>query len=226
MYQTEFDGQHHELGTSGFLYRSNKLMFDQKTESLWSTIQGEPVVGKLVGRGIKLDRHYVVTTTWGKWKKRHPDTKVLSLETGHERDYGEGVAYRRYFSNDSLMFPVPKIDDRLLNKDEVFALREGDEQLAISIEYLATNRIYTDRVGDLEFVILSDEDGTSRAYEKGDATFEEFDGLETAIDSDGGMWTVSEEAITSGDKTLRRVSSHRAFWFGWYSQYPETRLIK
>ena len=91
MYQTEYNGKHHELGTSGFLYRSNKLMYDQETFSLWSTLQGEPVVGPLVGQGIKLKQHHVVTSTWGEWKRRHPKTKVLSLDTGHQRDYGEGV---------------------------------------------------------------------------------------------------------------------------------------
>ena len=65
----------------------------------------------------------VVTTTWGEWKKRHPGTTVLSLDTSHQRDYDEGAAYRDYFSNDRLMFGVPKLDARLPNKAEVLALR-------------------------------------------------------------------------------------------------------
>ena len=82
----------HNLGTSGFLYRSNKLMYDQDTQSLWNTIWGQPVVGPLVDRGIVLERLSVVTTTWGEWRRRHPDTKVLSLNTGYDRDYTEGAA--------------------------------------------------------------------------------------------------------------------------------------
>ena len=72
MYQTELNGTHYELGTSGFLYRSSKLMYDHATKSFWSTLQGVPVVGPLVGTEIRLKRKYLVTTTWGKWKKRHP----------------------------------------------------------------------------------------------------------------------------------------------------------
>ena len=30
LYKTDLDGEHHEVGTSGFLYRSNKLMYDKK----------------------------------------------------------------------------------------------------------------------------------------------------------------------------------------------------
>jgi hypothetical protein len=92
-YDTSVDGVQHELGTSGFLYRSNKLMYDQATKSLWSTLSGTPVVGALVGQGIELRSLYVVTTTWKEWKKRHPNTTVLSLDTGHARDYREGAAY-------------------------------------------------------------------------------------------------------------------------------------
>ena len=116
LYRSAHQGAHHELGTSGFLYRSNKLMYDHATRSLWSTFAGEPAVGPLVGRGIELERRYVVTTTWGEWRRRHPGTQVLSLDTGHERDYREGMAYRDYFASDRLMFTVPELDDRLDNK--------------------------------------------------------------------------------------------------------------
>ncbi|MEL7088786.1 MAG: DUF3179 domain-containing (seleno)protein, partial [Planctomycetota bacterium] len=64
LYETiDSSGNHHELGTSGFLYRSNKLMYDQATQSLWSTLEGKPVIGPLTGKGIQLDQYSVVTTT-------------------------------------------------------------------------------------------------------------------------------------------------------------------
>ena len=66
LYRSAFDGVHHELGTSGFLYRSNKLMYDRATMSLWSTFAGEPAVGSLVGQGIRLDLRHVVTTDLGR----------------------------------------------------------------------------------------------------------------------------------------------------------------
>ncbi len=78
IYKTEKDGVKYQLGTSGFLYRSNKLMYDQKTQSLWNTLWGKPVIGPLVGTGIELEYLSVVTTTWGEWKKLHPETTVLS----------------------------------------------------------------------------------------------------------------------------------------------------
>ena len=39
------NGERLMFGTSGLLYRSNKLMFDRATQSLWSNLTGEAVVG-------------------------------------------------------------------------------------------------------------------------------------------------------------------------------------
>ena len=227
MYQTEFEGKHHELGTSGFLYRSNKLMYDHETESYWSTLKGTPVVGPLVGKGIQLERRHVVTTTWGEWKKRHPNTTVLSTSTGHRRDYGEGVAYRDYFSTDKLMFIVPKTDQRLLNKDEVLALRVQEEALAISADFLRKNPVYKGAVGKQEFVVLTDATGANRVYETDGVEFASWDQRQSVSDRDGVQWTLSEDSITNPDgKKLIRLPAHRAFWFGWQAQFPKTRLIK
>jgi len=227
IYLTEFEGQHYELGTSGFLYRSNKLMYDHETRSLWSTVTGEPVVGPLVDRGIKLERRYVVTTTWKEWRERHPQTLVLSLETGHDRDYGEGVAYSRYFASDDLMFPVPELDDRLPNKAPVLALRHDDLQLAIDTEYLRTHDVYHDELGELRFVVLTDESGACRVFESAGMEFTKWDGKSSVKSSDGATWTLTEDALVdeSGHR-LERIPAHRAFWFGWFAQYPETRLVK
>ena len=201
-------------------------MYDHGTKSMWSTLKGEPVSGPLVGKGIKLDREYLVTSTWGEWKKRHPDTTVLSLNTGHRRDYGEGVAYRSYFSTDELMFTVPVLDKRLLNKDVVLALRDDDQQLAMSIKYLARKSVHHDKIGDTKIVVLADRDGTSRAYNSGEITFKSWNGTDQAMDNQGGQWQVLEDKLVSGEREIKRMPSHNVFWFGWVSQYPKTRLVK
>ena len=107
-YESEVGGALRKFGTSGLLYRSNKLFFDAATMSLWSTLVGRPVIGRLAGSGLSLRLRSSVTTTWGEWRRLHPDTTVLSIDTGYERNYGEGVAYRDYFATDALMFPVPR----------------------------------------------------------------------------------------------------------------------
>ena len=230
LYKTNHKGIAHRLGTSGFLYRSNKLMYDQATQSLWNTLTGQPVVGPLVDKGIALEHMSVVTTTWGEWKRRHPDTKVLSLRTGHRRDYGEGVAYNEYFATDRLMFNTPFRDERLKNKQEVLALRfpgAPHEQLAIDTAFLNENPIYTDAVGAQKLVVLTDASGANRVYDPGDIEFTFYDRDSTVTDSDGVRWILSEAALTADDgRTLERLPYHRAFWFGWRAAFPDTRLVK
>ena len=230
LYSTQVDGVHHELGTSGFLYRSNKLMYDHATRSLWSTLAGAPVVGPLVGRGIELQRLYVVTSTWGGWRARHPETRVLSLDTGHRRDYGEGVAYRDYFSHDRLMFTVPRTDGRLNNKDEVLTLRgsgDSNKQLAISADFLARNPVHHDALGDVALVVLTDDGGANRVYATKGLRFASWDGEHRVTDEHQNTWQVTESAlIAEDDHRLDRLPAHRAFWFGWFAVYPETRLVK
>jgi hypothetical protein len=220
-------GVQYELGTSGFLYRSNKLMYDHATKSMWSTLTGTPVVGKLVGKGIELKQLHVVTTTWKEWRTRHPATQVLSLDTGHKRDYDEGVAYSNYFNNDQLMFNVPKIDTRLANKAEVLALRAKGEALAISAEFLATRPVYQLRMGGVNMVVLTDTSGANRVYEAKDTTFTSWDSTTTARDCLGKAWRMDEAQLTAtSGESLKRLPAHRAFWFGWHAAFPQTQLVK
>jgi len=230
LYKTRHNGIDHHLGTSGFLYRSNKLMYDQATQSLWSTMEGKPVLGPMAGKGIELEYYSVVTTTWGEWKRRHPETRVLDIQTGFARDYDEGAAYRDYFSTDDLMFNTPFKNESLRNKDEIVALRHPDypnDQLAIAAEFLEDNPVYTNRIGDLDLVVLTDQSGANRVYRTDGVRFRTYDQQDEAIDSTGTTWRVTERNLVAADgRALDRLSSFRAFWFGWYAAFPRTRLVK
>ena len=230
IYDTIVDGKNYQVGTSGFLYRSNKLMYDKATQSLWNTFQGQPVIGPLAGKAIKLAHRYVVTTTWGEWKRRHPDSKVLSLNTGHDRNYDEGIAYQQYFATDDLMFTVPKLDKRLNNKSEILGLifnQSPQTPVAIDVDYLAKNPIYHDKIEATEFVALTDKSGAIRVYENTGLKFAQWDQDQTVIDENNISWTLSESKLESENgEVLSRLPANRAFWFGWFSAYPHTRLIK
>jgi hypothetical protein len=220
--------KYYDLGTSGFLYRSNKLMYDKESQSLWSTIDGTPVLGPLTDQEIKLESYPTVTTTWGEWKKRHPSTKVLSIDTGHKRDYGPGVAYSAYFSTDKLMFPVPKIDKRLRNKDEVLVIRAKNYEnnpIAISISYLKKHKIYMDKIADQQFIVISEKDGWVRAYETKNINFKSYK-KGKLNDENGEEWKVNEQFILGPNNAkFARIPTHNSFWFAWYNAHPNTRLI-
>ncbi len=229
VYNTDFTGHSYKLGTSGFLYRSNKLMYDMKTQSLWSTLGGEPVIGPLVGRGIKLPYIGVVTTTWGEWKKRHPRSTVLSLDTGFKRDYSEGVAYASYFATDELMFQVPVKDDRLKNKDEILAIRlpqQTDDVMAISSAFLKKTPLYRTELGGVTITVFTDKSGAHRAYATQDHHFTDYEQTSVFSDSQGNQWKLEEAHLISdhGIK-LKRIPTYNAFWFGFRAAFPDTFLV-
>lgn len=231
LYKSEKDGVNYQLGTSGFLYRSNKLMYDKKTQSLWNTLWGKPVMGPLVGKGIELEYLSVVTTTWGEWKAQHPETTVLSLNTGHQRDYGEGVAYQDYFATDKLMFSVPKKDKRLKNKQEILAIRlpaETDENIAISSKFLLKNPIYKGRIKQMSFTVFTDKSGAHRVFLTEGVNFTNYDGRQTVTDSKGASWLLFEDHLEalSDKKRLELLPTHNAFWFGYKAAFPDVKLIK
>lgn len=236
-YGSQVGGRLLTFGTSGLLYRANKLMFDEATLSLWSTSEGRPVVGSLAGSGLQLTPYPVVTTTWREWVAVHPDSTVLSLDTGFTRDYSEGAAYREYFSTDRLLFEVPKTDPRLKNKAEVLALLlpsagapdDGERRaLALSVDFLKKNPVYHHSFAGHDLVAITTPDGANRVYESGATRFRRRLSDGRIEDRDGRAWRLEEHALVldGGDATRPRVPARRAFWFGWYAQFPDTALVR
>ncbi len=92
-----------QFGVSGLLYNSDVLMFDRNTESLWSQLMGESVAGKL--KGTPLPQLPALHTTWANWRNVHPNTEVLSIDTGYQRNY-EKSPYLDYTRTRKLYFGV------------------------------------------------------------------------------------------------------------------------
>ncbi|MEM9523926.1 MAG: DUF3179 domain-containing protein [Pseudomonadota bacterium] len=217
LFETQVEGRAKPLvfGSSGFLYRSNKLMFDRETHSLWNQFTGKPVIGPLVDSDIELRQRPVVITTWNSWKASHPGTRVLSLQTGHRRDYGSGVVYNDYFSSPDLMFPALVDQSVHRQKDYVFAIRQFGAARAWPLNAFERTRVINDAIVDTPLVLLgSANERTVRAYERGSHTLTASGGGLT--DEAGHHWTVTEAALLGPDgQNLPRVAGHIAYWFAW-----------
>ena len=203
------------FGSSGFLYRSNKLMFDRQTHSLWNQFTGAPVVGPLVGSGIVLKQRPVVITPWQEWVARNPQTRVLSLNTGHSRNYGSGVVYSDYFASADLMFPTHVDQSLLRQKDYVFGIRQFGAAKAWPLSVFAGGQVINDTLGGRDLVLVGDFDGrTVRAYLRNGRVFRA--AAQGVADETGAVWTATEEALTAPTgETLPRVAGHIAYWFAW-----------
>lgn len=217
LFETDVPGRAAPLvfGSSGFLYRSNKLMFDRETNSLWNQYTGQPVIGPLVGSGITLAQRPVVITTWDRWRGANPGTTVLDLDTGYRRDYGSGVVYNEYFGSPDLMFPAEVDQGTHAQKDYVFAVRQFGAARAWPLEAFETAGVLNDAIADTPLVLIGDAESRSvRAYERGSHSFAPHDG--GLRDATGTDWTITEDALIAPDgTTLARVAGHISYWFAW-----------
>ncbi len=233
------------FGTSGFLYRSNKLMYDRPTRTLWNQLTGEPVLGELAGQDITLDTLPIVLATWSDWLAQHPGTLVLDRETGlYPADFYEpGVLYGDYFASEETMFPVWQRSDLLPAKDFIYALHLDGVPKAYEVKALAAEGVVNDAVGDTPVLLVAGDlvtvngvhrlvgpvtysnGGEVRAYARGNKTFSPGPKPGQLLDAAGDRWQVTEEALLGpGGQTAPRINGHLAYWFGWYAFFPNTAL--
>ena len=242
MYSAKINGLPTTFGTSGMLYRSNKVMYDRQTYSLWNQLTSEPVIGPLWDSGIKLDFFPVVLTTWEEWLALHPDTTALDQDTDvypasfYVPEENPRAIYYDYFNTAETMFPVPNRNDLLEAKDVVLGVQLNDGYKAYYSEALRRDRIVNDVVGGEEIVVLGSATSQgARAYYSGDRSFtlapSDGDGQpgipSTIADTGGGTWQVTEEFLVNmadESERLARIPTHMSFWFGWFQFHPDTEL--
>jgi hypothetical protein len=139
------------FGVSGLLYNSGTMLFDRASESLWLPLEGEAIAGPR--RGERLTPLAVVETSWADWRTRHPETQVLSDDTGHRRPYGRDP-YADYVSNSELQFPVAARSDRYHPKEPVLVIRSGGQYRAYPfVELTAHDGPFTDRFAGASYRI-------------------------------------------------------------------------
>jgi len=119
-------------------------MYDRDSDSRWPQILGQSIdVDNVV---IELEKVQLFWTTWNQWYKAHPDTLVLSEETGHFRSYGSDpygdyVSNDTYYTSGSPWFPVMTNNNTLLDKTVVYGISHSGSNLAIEKDLLRSNKV-------------------------------------------------------------------------------------
>jgi hypothetical protein len=189
------------FGVSGKLVNSNLIMYDRATDSQWPQILGKAIDGS--ARGTRLDEFPIVWTTWEKWKKKHPETKVLSQRTGFLRNYGRsGDPYgsylrddKGYYDSERLLFRPIFEDGQLHPKAVVVGVRDhAGNAAAILKDRLRQEKKTEIRLGEKTVVITYDP---------------ELD-FHSAVIKETAQW----------------INAFDAMWFAWKGFYPDTQLLR
>ena len=242
MYSGIVNGEATTFGTSGLLYRSNKVMYDRATRSLWNQFIGEPVIGPLADSGIRQPFFPSVVTTWEEWLEEHPDTTALDRNTDiyppdfYVPENDPRAIYYDYFTSDEVMFPVWNRDVTFEPKAVIVGLSIGDSAKAYSVVDLQQARLINDTLGDLNVVVVASPDSRAgRIYERGDTVFSlpASDQPEATpsvlVDENGVEWQTTETGLVNQadpSEVLPRIPSLTSFWFGWFQYHPDTEVYQ
>lgn len=143
------------LGVSGELYNSNLVTYDRATDARIPQILGVGVEGKLEGR--KLEQVHVIVTEWKDWKEKYPETRVLSRNTGYDRDY-DRTPYPGYDEALRVWFPLAAKDDRFPTKKWVYGVELDGEFLAVPVEEFKAVKQDTVRLAGKEIQLTYDSE--------------------------------------------------------------------
>ena len=226
VFERKINGTEVEFGTSGKLYNSNLVMYDRLTDSYWSQALGKAIVGELTGSELKIIPFDVIT--WGDWIKIHPDTKVLTTDTGHLRSYGVDP-YGNYYTEPGIIFPVEHQDDRLHPKEIILGFNELDVYKAFKQNDVESEKVINDNLSNHPILLVSIFPENARAFERIiDGELLEFDYVNDKIidlqtNSEWNYDGLSISGPLEGSQ-LTRLPFNPGFWFEWVAFHPDTEV--
>jgi hypothetical protein len=243
VYERVVDGTTLDFGTSGKLYKSDLVMYDRQSHSLWAQMEGRAIVGQRSGTRLALVP--ANTIAFADWRAVHPRGKVLSRETGHRRDYGTNP-YHSYDQPELRPFLFNgRPDTRLPPKERVVGVKIGEAAKAYPWSILARERVLHDTVGSESLVVFYlpgalsalDDARIERSRAVGATgvfsrnlgvkvlTFE-FTAAGFADRETGTIWDLLGRGVKGpiAGRRLRPIPHVDAFWFAWAAFYPKTIL--
>ena len=243
-YDARVDGEVLRFGVSGLLRKSDLVMWDGATTSLWQQITGEAVVGELAGTRLDLIPTSIVS--YGDVLENFPDALSLARDTGFGINYGTNP-YVQYSSSGSPFLFDGELDDRYPALSRVVSVSLDGNDKAYPFSLLSETRAVNDQLGELPVVVLwggetadaldaaniasSEAVGTGIAFDPRVAdqilTFSSIADDRFTDAETGSIWTLLGRAVDgplSGEQ-LQTVQHRNDFWFAWASFFPDAPVF-
>jgi len=211
---------------SGRLWRNSLIMVDRETGTSWNQITGRAIDG--THRGAQLKKLEAIETSWEKWSKAHPETKLLK-----KSKEVLGSPYQRYFDDPEKMglFRAQWLAERMPGKTLVYGASIGPHAVAVT-EGALGDAMVAATLGDTPVVLARAVDGGVRAF------VARVDGEEIewgrnpetgeVKDAGGSVWDLGTGRCTSGPRSgsrLESVAVTPVYWFAWSGFYPNTQVV-
>lgn len=228
------DGERLTFGFEG-IWQGTAVLYDRQTKSLWMHTTGECFAGTHAGRALApLDtgRH----TTWGAWRRDHPDTDVMAPDPRFESRYFDRASARSGAAFLPRDFPptIQSRDPRLPLEELLLGVKAGGVARAYPYARLAKGTgVVEETVGGVPLTVWFDArqrsaaafdarlDGRTLAF-----TRVEQDGTVRFRDASGSLWNLEGEAVagTLRGRRLARPTSLLTEWYGWFAHFPATTI--
>ena len=229
-FDREVDGRELTFGVSGKLLMNSLVMYDRETGSLWSQFAGEAVYGPMDGARLEIVASQL--TSWGDWRRQHPDTLVLE-----KKDFpiSEDSYFGYYLSGSAGEIGEVNEDERLRTKEFVLGIAGERTQRVYPIGELRKVWVVNDTFEDDAIVVLISNGGAATAvysrsaggrvlsFDRAASPFQMTD-RET-----GSVWDMATGVAVSGDlegESLERLPSFVSFWFAWTDYHPGTEVYE
>ncbi len=244
VFDRRVDGKTLTFGTTGNLRKSNLVMWDRQTESWWSQIGGEALVGDLTGK--KLKQIPSQTLAWTDYKKRFPKSEVLSRDTGARRNYGSNP-YVGYDDPGNKETRGVGSDSRLPAKERVAAVRKGKETVVVPFSALRKKPVLNAKIGDTPIVVFfkrgvksaldssdikdSREVGTAAVFDRrlDDKVLSFKDSGGKFVDREtNSVWDITGKSVSGPlkGKKLKKVPSDNHLWFAVAAFFKDPKIIR
>ena len=244
-FDRRFEGAVLDFGVAGVIHNSNVVLYDRQTETFWAQAIGTGIVGRHTGK--RLDILYAPTLPFGEFEEEFPGGRVLSRETGHDREYGKGRLLNYERRGPLERFFRGEADVRLPAMERVLVVESGEDVVAFPFSALADRRVLETTV-DGERVVAFWAPGTVSIY--ADRTADGRDvGAAVAFSARLGdevlrfrpegedrfrdrstdtVWSLSGLGLDGplAGRRLRQVDAGVHFWFVWAAYRPGTRVIE